>query len=101
MELHQLRYLVAVARAGSFSRAAAQCNVAQPSLSQQIQKLEEELEEPLFRRTSKGALLTPAGKVLVERAVRILREVEDARGEICDSTGGLRGSISIGVIPTI
>lgn len=101
MELHQLRYLVAVARAGSFSRAAAQCNVAQPSLSQQIQKLEEELGEPLFRRSSKGALLTPAGEVLASRAERILREVEEARGEICDSGGSLRGSISIGVIPTI
>jgi LysR family hydrogen peroxide-inducible transcriptional activator len=101
MELHQLRYLVAVSRTGSFSRAAAHCHVAQPSLSQQIQKLEEELGEPLFRRSSKGALLTPAGEVLVARAGRILREVEDARGEIRDSSEGLRGSISIGVIPTI
>ena len=50
MEMHQLRYVVAVARTGNFSRAAEQCHVAQPSLSQQIQKLEEELGERLFDR---------------------------------------------------
>jgi LysR family hydrogen peroxide-inducible transcriptional activator len=50
MEMHQLRYLVAVARTGNFSRAAGQCHVAQPSLSQQLQKLEQELGERLFDR---------------------------------------------------
>ncbi len=50
MEMHQLRYMVALARTGNFSRAAEQCNVAQPSLSQQIQKLEDELGERLFDR---------------------------------------------------
>ena len=50
MEMQQLRYVVAVARTGNFSRAAEQCHVAQPSLSQQIQKLEEELGERFFDR---------------------------------------------------
>ena len=54
MEMHQLRYTVAVARAGNFSRAAEQCRVAQPSLSQQIQKLEDELGERLFDRLKSG-----------------------------------------------
>ena len=59
MEMHQLRYVVAVVRAGNFSRAAEQCHVSQPSLSQQILKLEEELGERLFDRTKRDAKLTP------------------------------------------
>ena len=58
MEMHQLRYAVAVARAGNFSRAAEQCHVSQPSLSQQILKLEEELGERLFDRTKREAKVT-------------------------------------------
>ena len=58
MEIRQLRYFAAVARTGSFSRAARECHVAQPSLSQQIIKLEEEVGEQLFERTQRKALLT-------------------------------------------
>ncbi|MGA2871487.1 MAG: LysR family transcriptional regulator, partial [Verrucomicrobiota bacterium] len=59
MEMHQLRYMVAVARTKNFSRAAEQCHVSQPSLSQQIQKLESELGGRLFERTKREARLTP------------------------------------------
>ena len=65
MELHQLRYLVAVARTGNFSRAAEQCHVAQPSLSQQIRKLEDELGERLFDRMKRGAKITAHGELLL------------------------------------
>lgn len=61
MALHQLRYFLAVARTKNFSRAAEQCHVAQPSLSQQIMKLEAELGERLFERTKREVALTPAG----------------------------------------
>ncbi len=62
METHQLRYFLAVAQAGSFTQAARQCNVSQPSLSIQIAKLEEELGGPLFERIRKGGRLTARGE---------------------------------------
>lgn len=101
MELHQLRYAVAVARTGNFSRAAELCHVAQPSLSQQIQKLEAELGEPLFERLRRQARLTHAGEAFLERAVRILDEVEAAERDIREAHDLERGKVVIGVLPTI
>ena len=101
MEMQQLRYVVAVARAGNFSRAAEQCHVAQPSLSQQIQKLEDELGERLFDRMKREAKLTLHGEVFLRRAVKILEEVDAARREAKDATDLLRGTVTIGVLPTI
>lgn len=101
MEMHQLRYVVAVARTGNFSRAAEQCHVSQPSLSQQIQKLEEELGERLFHRLRREAKLTAHGESFVRRAERILEEVEAAKREVADARDLLRGTLTIGVLPTI
>ncbi len=101
MEMHQLRYVVAVARKGNFSRAAEQCHVSQPSLSQQIQKLEEELGERLFDRMKREVKLTPAGEAFLRRAVRILEEVESAHREATDAKELLRGVVTVGVLPTI
>lgn len=101
MEMHQLRYVVAVARAGNFSRAAEQCHVSQPSLSQQILKLEEELGERLFDRMKREARLTPHGEAFLRRAVRILDEVDAAKREASDARSLLRGRLTIGVLPTI
>ncbi len=101
MEMHQLRYVVAVARTGNFSRAAEQCHVAQPSLSQQIQKLEEELGERLFDRLRHEAKLTTHGEGFLRRAGRILEEVDAAKREAKDAAELLRGTVTIGVLPTI
>ena len=101
MEMHQLRYVVAVARTGNFSRAAGQCHVSQPSLSQQILKLEAELGERLFDRMKRVAKLTPHGEVFFQRAVRILQEAEAAQREATEAKGLLRGAVTIGVLPTI
>jgi LysR family transcriptional regulator, hydrogen peroxide-inducible genes activator len=101
MEMHQLRYVVAVARAGNFSRAAEQCHVSQPSLSQQIQKLEEELGERLFDRMKREAKLTPHGEALLPRALKILEEVDAAKREAADAHKLLRGRVILGVLPTI
>jgi LysR family hydrogen peroxide-inducible transcriptional activator len=101
MEMHQLRYVVAVARTRNFSRAAEQCHVSQPSLSQQIQKLEDELGERLFDRMKREAKLTPHGEAFLPRAVRILEEADAAKREVTDAQKLLCGTIKIGVLPTI
>jgi LysR family hydrogen peroxide-inducible transcriptional activator len=101
MEMHQLRYVVAVARAKNFSRAAEQCHVSQPSLSQQILKLEQELGERLFDRMKREVKLTPHGQAFLPRAVKILEEVDVAKREACDAQKLLRGRIIVGVLPTI
>jgi LysR family hydrogen peroxide-inducible transcriptional activator len=101
MELHQLHYFVALARTGNFSRAAEQCHVSQPSLSQQIQKLEDELGEPLFVRRGRVSRLTRSGEELLPRAMRILDELESARREILETHSCERGTLTIGVLPTI
>jgi LysR family hydrogen peroxide-inducible transcriptional activator len=101
MELHQLRYFVAVADVGSFTHAAQRCYVAQPSLSQQIIKLERALGQPLFERLGRTVRLTPAGRTLYERAVAILAAVEDARRRVSGSGDDGQGTVVVGVIPTI
>ncbi len=101
MEMHQLRYMVAVARQGNFSRAAEQCHVSQPSLSQQIQKLEDELGERLFDRLKTTVKLTAHGELFLRRAHRILDEAEAARREAADAKDLLRGTVTLGVLPTI
>jgi LysR family hydrogen peroxide-inducible transcriptional activator len=99
MELHQLRYFSKVAELGSFTRAAEACHVAQPSLSQQIIKLERELKQPLFERLGRSIRLTDAGRTLKEHADQVLRLVDDAKTRIVDSADA--GRLSIAVIPTV
>ena len=101
MEMQQLRYFVAVARTGNFSRAAEQCHVAQPSLSQQILKLEDELGERLFDRMKRLTKLTPHGEAFLRRATHILHEVDAAKREAAEAKDLLRGTLTIGVLPTI
>jgi LysR family hydrogen peroxide-inducible transcriptional activator len=101
MELHQLRYFLSVARTKNFSRAAEQCHVAQPSLSQQIMKLEDELGERLFERTKREVSLTPAGDLLRVHAERVLQEVELARDGVREFRGLVRGRVVLGVLPTV
>jgi LysR family hydrogen peroxide-inducible transcriptional activator len=101
MEIHQLRYFVAVAEEGSFSRAAAREHVAQPSLSQQIQKLEAEMRERLFDRLPRSVVLTEAGKSLLEYARKILAEIADARQCVDDLKRDVAGRLTVGALPTI
>ena len=101
MEIHQLQYFVAVAETGGFSRAAKRCNVAQPSLSQQIIKLEHELDEKLFDRLGRSVALTEAGKLLLPKAKRILAEVQDIQHNLLKEIEEGSGHLSVGFIPTI
>jgi len=101
MELHQLRYFCAVAETGSFSRAAEQSHVSQPSLSQQIMKLEEELGARLFDRLGRSVRLTELGKTFLPRARAVLRELEAAKGDVVERKDFVGGPVTIGVIPTV
>jgi DNA-binding transcriptional LysR family regulator len=101
MEIHQLRYFVAVADEGSFSRAAAKVRVAQPSLSQQIRKLEAEVGQPLFDRLPRSVVLTEAGRCLIDYARQILASIGDARRCVDELKGEVAGELVVGAIPTI
>lgn len=100
MEMHQLRYFVATAETGSASRAAARCGVAQPSLSQQVKKLEASLGVRLFDRLGSGMVITDAGRALLPRARAILAEVREAH-ENLQRDAERDGSLTVGAIPTI
>lgn len=101
MELHQLRYFVAAAEAGSVSRAAERCGIAQPSLSQQIRKLEASLGVALFDRVGRGVALTDAGRAMLPRAKRILGEVREAESNVRRESEEGVGAVAIGAIPTM
>lgn len=100
MELAQLRYAVAVAETGNFTRAAERAHISQPSLSQQILNLEKEVGHKLFHRLGRKAVLTEAGATFLERARRILFEVENAAKELSDHPS-LDRRITVGAVPTI
>ncbi len=101
MEIHQLRYFVAVAEEGNFSYAADREHVSQPSLSQQIQKLEAELGQQLFDRLPRSVVLTEPGRHLLEYARQILTDIADARRSVGALDGEVAGRLSVGAIPSI
>lgn len=101
LELHQLRYFCAVARAQSFTRAAEEEHVAQPSLSQQIRKLETEVGAPLFVRLGRSVRLTEFGEALLPKAKTVLHELEEARRAVDNLRDEVRGKLIVGVIPTV
>jgi DNA-binding transcriptional LysR family regulator len=81
VEVHQLRYFCAIAKHGTFTRAAEAEHVAQPSLSQQILKLEDELGGKLFYRLPREAKLTQLGESFLPRALAILQDIHDTKAE--------------------
>ena len=101
MEVHQLRYFCAVAESGNFTRAAEATRISQPSLSQQIHKLEDELGAKLFDRLPRSTRLTQFGKAFLPKAQAILRQIGEARTEIREMASVESGEVILGAIPTI
>src|SRR5437763_13845137 len=96
MELRHLRTIAAVARHGSFSKAAEELHLAQSAVSQQIRRLEQELGVEVFRRTSRSVELTAEGEVILGYARRVLREVDGLHSQLGEPTGLVRGEVRIG-----
>ena len=97
MELRQLRYFVAIVDHGSLSRAARALHVAQPALTQQLRQLEEELHARLLHRSAQGVLSTDAGKIFYEHAQAILKQIDDARSAVRQSTDTPSGTVALGI----
>lgn len=101
MELQQLRYVLAIARTGSFTRAAGECFVVQSALSHQVKVLERELGVTLFARTSRRVELTAAGEAFLPGARACLEAAERAVVDAAAAAGHVRGRLVIGMIPTV
>ncbi|MCK9922143.1 LysR substrate-binding domain-containing protein [Frankia sp. AgPm24] len=101
MQLHQLAYFVAVAETRHFTRAAQRMHVAQPSLSQQVRSLEQELGAPLFNRARGNISLTAAGETLLPLARRILADTETARQRVHELLDLRHGTVRLGATPSL
>ncbi len=101
MELQQMRYVVAVAEERNFTRAAERCRVVQSALSHQVKALERELGVRLFARTSRRVELTAAGEAFLPHARASLESAERAIADAASAAGEVRGTLTIGLIPTV
>src|SRR5437016_13198433 len=101
VEIRHLRYFLAVAGAGSFSRAVDRLGISQPSVSQQMRDLEAGLRVSLFQRRGKRILLTSAGLIFQEHARAILRQLENFLEELNREPGQSRGALHLGVVPIL
>ena len=100
MNLRQFRYMQVLAEKNSFSAAAAELNVSQPSLSQYVKRLEKELGVELFFRSNSDLRLTDAGKVYLETGRKILDAERQMQQRFCDIHSFHEGSIIVGIAPT-
>ena len=101
LTLNQLRYFLAIVRAGSLSGAARQVRVAQPALSHQILQLETELGQDLFLRHARGMSLTAAGARLLDRATEIIRQVDGTRDELTSTNASPVGTVKVGLATAV
>lgn len=100
MELRQMHYFLVVAEEMHFRRAAERLNLSQPSLSQQIQHLEEELKVKLFERSNRSVRLTSAGERFLKKTRQVLRDAQEAIQETKDVADGMAGTFCIGYVTT-
>lgn len=100
MNIRQLQFLVALSQEQHFARAAARCNISQPTLSSRIRQLEEELGVPIVERDKRYIGLTPEGVRVLDWAKRILADCESLEQELSELKDGLSGRLTMGVIPS-
>ena len=101
MDLRDLKSFILTAELGSITRASGELGLVQSALSRKIQAIEDELGCTLFNRLPRGIQLTPAGRRFLERARRIVREVDFARLDARDGAGEVAGAVSLGLSPTL
>ena len=101
MTLTQLQYTLAVAEEGNFTLAAEKCFVTQPTLSMQVQKLEDELGVKLFNRNSKPIALTQIGEKILSQGKIIIEEAKRMDDIIAVEKGEVKGDFKLGIIPTV
>jgi LysR family hydrogen peroxide-inducible transcriptional activator len=101
MTIAQLKYLLAVAKHLNFTRASVQCHVTQPTLSMQIQKLEDELGIIIFDRNKKPIKVTEIGRKIIEQAKIIVNESGRINDLVQQEKGFIGGDYKLGIIPTI
>jgi len=101
MTLTQLQYTIAVAEEGNFTQAAEKCFVTQPTLSMQVQKLEDELGIKLFNRNTKPITLTTIGEKIIDQAKMILKEANRMEDIVSTEKGFIGGNFRLGIIPTV
>jgi LysR family hydrogen peroxide-inducible transcriptional activator len=99
--IRQFEYLVALAETLNFRRAAERCYISQPSLSAQIQKLEELLGMRLFERDARRVIITPAGAEAAERARKVLVAADEFLRGVTSAGDPLAGRLRLGVVPTV
>ena len=100
MDLRQLRYFAQIVESGSVAKASRQLYIAQPALSQQLKKLEDEVGKPLLQRSSKGVTPTDNGLALYHHAKFMLRQLDQALSIAREETGTVRGMVSVGLPAT-
>ena len=101
MTIIQLKYMLLVAEHKNFTTAANKSFVTQPTLSIQIQKLEEELGTKIFNRNTKPVLLTEIGKKIVQQAQRIIEESSRMTDIVAQEKGFIGGEFKLGILPTV
>lgn len=100
MDFKQLKAFLTIADTGNVTRAAEILNLVQPAVSRQVRLLEEDLGQVLFDRERYGMVLTEAGQSLVAYARRAMLELDRARAEITGNQGGVRGLVTVGLLPS-
>jgi LysR family transcriptional regulator, salicylic acid-responsive activator of bsdBCD len=101
MDIRHLKYFIAIAEEGKILKAAQRLNISQPPLSKQLMLLEEDLGVKLFNRQNQRLTITNEGKLFYQRAKKILQLVEGTVEEFRELSEGIRGTLSIGSIPTL